>query len=117
LKVFISDHPKYQYLDNPITITTWIIKYCEVQAKKDDRMKSCDNYKFNDNALIHTYGVVEEQIQHIDSILPNYQFALGLGNDTPITKYWKVKYEETIVSIHDIKQTILCDVSHDTSTI
>jgi hypothetical protein len=98
---------------SPEIITNEILSYCSTQANKDCRILGTDSYKFSNFALIITYDPAKQQVQHLDSIHPNYQFGLSLCNKSPITRYWKTKENDSIISLHDIKNTLLSGISKE----
>jgi hypothetical protein len=105
---------KYKYYTDPMTLSQEIIQYCRFQASKDHRAKDQKHESIIGNfTLIHTYGEVQQQIQHLDSIPPNYQFGLCLTENCPITKYWVVSIDKTIISLHDIKDSILHNINDE----
>jgi hypothetical protein len=86
---------------NEERIKNMIISYATEQAAKDNRLQTIsllmgvlerkdsshlrtpnyDNYSF-----IVSYGDVPQQVPHIDSVYPNFQYAMYFGDNTPPTR-------------------------------
>ena len=112
----VVQHPQaWLHLDKqhhlPANAKDILINYATQQALRDNRLVG--SFKFGNFSIILTYEVVAQQAQHVDLLMPNYQFGLMLSDDSSGTLVYLV--DDNIQTVHDVER-IWNDWNGDSST-
>ncbi|CAB9524120.1 expressed unknown protein [Seminavis robusta] len=75
-----------------------ILNYARSQAQRDPRLGDMEYGNFS---LICTYGPVDAQAPHLDSLKPNFQFGLILSDNAPGTLFY-----ESAVDVSDVNALV-----------